>query len=56
MANGVVHPITQETITKYEKLANNPVVKETRTKAMCKELGRLVHGFGTTKGTDTVFL
>ena len=23
MANGVVHPITQETITKYEKLARN---------------------------------
>ena len=29
MANGVVHPITQETITKYEKLAQDPIMKDT---------------------------
>eukprot|EP00804_Cyclotella_cryptica_P027479 CCRYP_007450-RA/>CCRYP_007450-RA protein AED:0.29 eAED:0.29 QI:0/0/0/1/1/1/3/0/633 len=44
MANGVVHPITQETITKYEKLANVPIMKDTWMKAMCKELGRLAQG------------
>ena len=55
MANGVVHPITQETITKYEKLAQDPIMQDTWKKAMCKELGRLAQGFGTTKGTDTVF-
>ena len=55
MANGVVHPITQETITKYEKLAQDPIMQDTWTKAMCKELGRLAQGFDTTKGTDTVF-
>eukprot|EP00804_Cyclotella_cryptica_P023154 CCRYP_000368-RA/>CCRYP_000368-RA protein AED:0.46 eAED:0.46 QI:0/-1/0/1/-1/1/1/0/117 len=55
MANGAVHPITQETITKYENLAQDPIMKDTWTKAMCKELGRLVQGFGKTKGTNTVF-
>ncbi len=55
MANGVVHPITQETITKYEKLTQDPIMQDTWTKAMCKELGRLAQGFDTTKGTDTVF-
>jgi hypothetical protein len=53
--NAVVHPVTQETITKYEKLANDPVMKATWTKAMCKELGRLAQGFGDTEGTNTVF-
>jgi hypothetical protein len=54
-ANGVVHPITKETITKYEKLANDPVTKEVWTKAMSKELGRLAQGFDGTKGTETIF-
>ena len=27
-ANGVVHPITKETITKYEILANDPITQE----------------------------
>eukprot|EP00956_Cyclotella_meneghiniana_P023733 scaffold46788_cov45-Cyclotella_meneghiniana.AAC.3 len=39
--NAVVHPETGETITKYEKLANDPVISEKWTAAMCKELGRL---------------
>jgi hypothetical protein len=54
-ANGVVHPITKETITKYEKLANDPVTSEVWTKAMSKELGRLAQGFEGTKGTETIF-
>jgi hypothetical protein len=44
-ANGVVHPITKETITKYEKLANDPVMQHVWRKAMCKELGRLAQGY-----------
>jgi hypothetical protein len=36
--NSVVHPVTKETITKYEKLANNPLLQTVGTKAMCKEL------------------
>ena len=54
-ANGVVHPITKETITKYEKLANDPVTQEVWTKAMAKELGRSAQGFDGTKGTETIF-
>jgi hypothetical protein len=54
-ANGVVHPVTKETITKYEKLANDPLLRDVWTKAMCKELGRLAQGFGDKAGTNTVF-
>jgi hypothetical protein len=47
--------VTKETITKYEKLANVPLMKEVWTKAMCKELGHLVQGFGEKEGTNTIF-
>eukprot|EP00804_Cyclotella_cryptica_P000090 CCRYP_013749-RA/>CCRYP_013749-RA protein AED:0.16 eAED:0.11 QI:0/0/0/1/0/0/3/0/1031 len=55
VCNGVVHPITKETITKYEKLANDPILQTVWTKAMCKELGRLAQGWDGRKGTDTIF-
>ena len=35
-ANAVVHPITKETITKYEILANDPITQEVWTKSMTK--------------------
>ena len=54
LCNGVVYPITQETITKYQKLAKDPILQKVWTKAMTKELGRLAQGFGDTKGTDTI--
>jgi hypothetical protein len=28
IACGVVHPITKETITKYDKLANDPITRD----------------------------
>eukprot|EP00804_Cyclotella_cryptica_P028165 CCRYP_011030-RA/>CCRYP_011030-RA protein AED:0.16 eAED:0.16 QI:0/0/0/1/0.25/0/5/0/1115 len=55
VCNGVVHPITKETITKYEKLANDPTLQEVCMKAMCKELGRLAQGWEGKSGTDTIF-
>jgi hypothetical protein len=55
ICNGVVHPVTQETITKYEKLANDPIIQTVWTKAMCKELGRLAQGWDGSKTTDTSF-
>lgn len=55
MANGVVHPITQETITKYERSAHNPVMREVWTKTMCKELGWLAQCYGNITSTNTVF-
>ena len=41
VANGVVHPVTKETITKYKKLIDDPLMRLVRSKSMCKELGRL---------------
>ena len=60
VANGVVHPVTNETITKYKKLVNNPLLRYDWMKGMCKELGRLAQGCGKevaddyVKGTNTV--
>ena len=45
LCNGVVHPITHETITKYQKLIEDPILREDWTLAMCKELGRLAQGY-----------
>ena len=51
----VVHPITNETITKYQQLANDPLLRDVWTKAMAKELYRLAQGKdGITEGTDTI--
>ena len=41
VANGAVHPVTKETITKYKKLIEDPLLRETWSKTMCKELERL---------------
>ena len=41
VANGVVHPVTKETITKYKKLIDDSLMRDVWSKAMCKELGRL---------------
>ena len=44
VANGVVHPVTKEHITKYRQLIANPITREVWEKAMCKELGWLTQG------------
>ena len=54
MANGVVHPVTKETITKYKKLIEDPLLRDEWSKAMCRELGRLTQGFEDTKETNTM--
>ena len=41
VVNGVVHPVTKETITKYKTLVEDPLLQAVWSKAMCKELGRL---------------
>ncbi len=53
---GVVHPETKETITSYNKLAKDPLLRKTWMKAMCKELGNIAQGYGQEKGTNTVRL
>ena len=54
LCNGVVHPITKETITKYQKLIEDPMLRDDWIEAMCKELGRLAQGYNDTAGTDTI--
>ena len=54
MVNGVVHPGTNKTMTKYAKIIEVPELREVWLEAMCKELGRLAQGWGNTKDTDTI--
>ncbi|NCG02080.1 MAG: hypothetical protein GWP22_01255, partial [Actinomycetales bacterium] len=56
-ANGVVHPVTGETITKYKTLANDPATREVWMRAFAKELGGLAQGDKLTgePGTNTLF-
>ena len=53
-ANNIVHPVTKETITKYKQLIEDPLMRETWSKAMCKELCILCQGFEDAEGTDTM--
>jgi hypothetical protein len=56
VCNGVVHPITKETITKYNKLMNDPALKDLWVPAMSKELHQLAQGKeNVTIGTNTIF-
>ena len=54
VCNGVVHPTTGETITKYTQLANDPQLRAIWEEAFCVELGRLAQGYKNTPGTNTV--
>ena len=54
MVNGVVYPVTKETMTKYAKTIKVPELRGVWFAAMCKELGRIAQGWGNTKGTDTI--
>ena len=54
VANGIVHPVTKETIAKYQKLVDDPILREIWEMAMCVEPGQLTQGFGDTKGTKTM--
>ena len=54
VSNEGVHPITGKKITKYTKLANNPIAKETWQKAFCVELSHLTERYSNTLVTNTV--
>ena len=54
VCNGVIHPVTKQTINKYEHLIRDETLAEMWKKAMCRELGRLAQGFDEIKGTNTV--
>ena len=53
-ANGVVHPVTKETITTYKTLIEDPFLKNKWKKAICVELGRLTQGYQDIPGTNTI--
>ena len=46
MANGDVHSVTKETITKYKQLIADPITREVWEKAIRKESGSLIQGCG----------
>ena len=54
----VIHPITGETITKYQKLIKDPHMKDTWSLVFGKEFGNLAQGddLTGTEGTDSVFV
>ena len=59
VCNGVVNPITKETLTNYKKVIACPELREVWMKAMCKELGNIAQGYSDGKninkrGTNTV--
>ena len=54
VCNGVIHPVTGETITKYKTLANDSTTKITWEEAMCIEVGRLSQGYNNEQGTNTI--
>ena len=53
-ANRVVHPVTNDTITKYKNLINYPLLKDVWMKAMCVKLGSLAQGCQDVTGTNTI--
>ena len=61
IVNGVIHPVTKETITKYKKLITDTVLRDEWMLGMCKKLGRLAQGYGEeghdeyVEGTNTCF-
>ena len=55
--NGVVHPVTGETITKYKTLVRDPITNEIWSTAFGKEIGNMAQGDLKTgeKGTNSIF-
>eukprot|EP00804_Cyclotella_cryptica_P004967 CCRYP_014094-RA/>CCRYP_014094-RA protein AED:0.12 eAED:0.01 QI:0/0/0/1/1/1/2/0/1245 len=56
--NGVQHPVTGETITKYKKLINIPQMRDVWTTAFGKEFSNLAQGDDKTgeTGTNSIFV
>jgi hypothetical protein len=57
-ASPVIHPVTGASITRYQKLAKDPLLRDTWTTAFGKEFGNLAQGDKHTKtqGTDSIFI
>ncbi len=57
-ANPMVQPVTEETISSYKKLLNDPATAEVWQTAFGKDLGRMAQGDNKTgqKGTNAMFV
>jgi hypothetical protein len=57
-ASPVIHPVTGATITRYQKLVKDPLLREMWTKAFGKEFGNLAQGdkHTNTQGTNSIFI
>jgi hypothetical protein len=57
-ASPVIHPVTGVTITRYQKLVKDPILRDVWTKAFGKEFGNLAQGdkHTKTKGTNSIFI
>ena len=57
-ASPVIHPVTGATITRYQKLVKDPLLRDTWTKAFGKEFGNLAQGdkHTDTQGTNSIFI
>jgi hypothetical protein len=57
-ASPVIHPVTGTTITRYQKLVKDPLLRDTWTKAFGKEFGNLAQGdkHTDTQGTNLIFI
>jgi hypothetical protein len=57
-ASPVIHPVTGATITRYQKLVKDPLLRDTWTKAFGKEFGNLAQGDKHTdmQGTNSIFI
>jgi hypothetical protein len=57
-ASPVIHPVTGASITRHQKLAKDPLLRDTWTTAFGKEFGNLAQGnkHTNTQGTDSIFI
>jgi hypothetical protein len=57
-ASPVIHPVTGATITRYQKLVKDPLLRDTWIKAFGKEFGNLAQGnkHTDTQGTNSIFI
>jgi hypothetical protein len=57
-ASPVIHPVTGATITRYQKLVKDPLLRDIWTTAFGKEFGNLAQGdkHTDTHGTNSIFI
>ena len=54
VVNGIVHPVTNELIMKYNKINEGPLLCDIWMKAMYVEVGQMTQGYKDVKGMETI--